>query len=184
MIWTKILDEVSKGHNVGEIHLGEALMPSMDACIDHQLKIEAILLERDINGGECMNCGKEYKRIEVKTKYIHFSYFEPACSCFPRCPLCGRMMHHEVLTNQNGCRNCGASQCIEEGKTNDYDENAKRRVEKHIRCSGVATPMSGGNFRCTDCGAVHSSNEIYDYLSKSLRNGRRPIQSGRLGGKA
>lgn len=180
MNWIEIIDKVSKGVNVGEIHLGTALMSSMDKCIELQLKEEALLLELDINGGPCLSCGKEYRKVEIKTKYIHFQYYEPSCSCFPKCPLCGRYLHHEVMTNQAGCRNCGKLQCIEEGRTNDYDESAKRRVERKIRCSGIAAPINGGNFRCDMCGAIHSEKEIYSYLSNSLRNGKRPLQAGKL----
>ena len=157
--WIKVLGNVSCGGVVGHVKMGEIMKDTMDKYISLELLTEATLLEKDVNGGECMRCGKQYKRVDVKTAYIEFHYFEPACSCYPLCPWCGRPLHHETETGMKHCSNCPSAQCPEWTTKTEWDNNEKRKVEKKHRSNGLME-MCGKVWRCSECGSMKGTSEI------------------------
>tara|TARA_B100001123_G_C15342930_1_gene1035763 strand:+ start:1003 stop:1428 length:426 start_codon:yes stop_codon:yes gene_type:complete len=48
----------------------------------------AKLMELSADGGDCPKCGAEWELVQVDNKYARFHYFDPSCSCYPRCPRC------------------------------------------------------------------------------------------------
>jgi hypothetical protein len=75
---------------------------------------QAVTLER--KGGPCPYCGVAFARIEVDNKFGKFSYYQPACRCFPVCKHvqlphgtvegCGRFLITEKLAGINYCTQC------------------------------------------------------------------------------
>ena len=101
----------SRAHlNSVEVHLDKIFprpVTDMQAILDtHILQMtkrgdsEALttLVALEAYGGECPECGKLWKKIEVKNHYADFYYFDPTCKCFPRCGRCGTSLHREWVT--------------------------------------------------------------------------------------
>ena len=55
-----------------------------------------IVLRLELEGGNCPDCSKPWHKVEVRNKMAHFDYYDPSCSCFPRCSECGSSHHRAV----------------------------------------------------------------------------------------
>jgi len=82
---------------------------------------QAACLER--KGGPCPYCGVEFARVDIDNKFGQFSYYQPACRCFPVCRSveirdrnngkyvgrvegCGRFLITEKLAGVGYCTSC------------------------------------------------------------------------------
>lgn len=155
----EVIGKVSQGIPVGSINMGEMMLITLDKYREHDLKIDAELLVLDVNGGECMRCGKAYKRVDVKNKMIEFHYFEPSCNCYPRCVWCGRLLHHESQTGQSHCSNCPAASCTEFTEKTEWNNETKKKESKRVRCGGIMR-ITGNRFKCDVCGAEKGAEQI------------------------
>lgn len=63
--------------------------------------IATLVAERD--GGGCPRCEAPWRAIAVNVqigpgKRAEFVYYDPACSCYPRCRRCGASLHREATS--------------------------------------------------------------------------------------
>jgi len=70
------------------------------------------LLKIELDGGDCLKCGKPWKRIEFSNVFLRGGYHEPDCWCHIRCPICHQWQYEEtsngdLLREDNYCYNCG-----------------------------------------------------------------------------
>ena len=162
-----VLKKVSSGDPVGRIDIGAMMMETVEQYTRYGLYNEAKMLDLDIFGGECMRCGKPFRKVAVKNKYIEFDYFEPSCNCYPRCVWCDRPLHHEAESGQKHCTNCPAPRCPEWTEKTEWNNETKKKETKKHRCSGMMI-IQGGKWVCDMCGAVKGTIEIRDsYKTKS-----------------
>lgn len=106
-------------------------------------------LAYEIKGGDCKKCGKPWVKVKVNS-YAVFEYYKPACSCFPRCPLCGRVLMAEVYNLDELCSSCKVGTHCQIW----VDVNAgsgRERITKKERCGGLMVPTNGGKFKCKRC---------------------------------
>ncbi len=70
-------------------------------------KVSAAVLMA-IDGGECTHCGTSWKEIKVDNLFALYSYFSPACNCYPKCKRCGHLMVEDVEggLSPDICPNC------------------------------------------------------------------------------
>jgi len=113
-------------------------------------------------GSNCPNCGKPWVPVYVKNKIAEFHYYVPSCSCYPRCPFCGKVLLAEVMEKAKGCTNCMISR---EGSgidakyglrckkwTTEIEHKGKKVKVANTRCPGTMVPVLGG-WECNICGA-------------------------------
>lgn len=83
-------------------------------------KETAMLLQCEVDGGDCPRCGDPWKEITFKNMFGHGRYFEPTCLCYPKCPRCRNWQYEEfsagiLKAHDWKCDACGF-QLIVDGK--------------------------------------------------------------------
>ena len=73
--------------------------------------VTAEMMQREMGGGPCPMCGVPWQRVEVRNRWGEFAYYDPACTCFPRCPRCGVSFHRFAMPRTGPekyvCKSCG-----------------------------------------------------------------------------
>jgi hypothetical protein len=154
----EIIEGICKGeYRGGRVVDMEALYtPIIKKLISQNRMQEAVLYERSAFGGNCLRCGVDYKKIsEPWNGRFTFEYYEPACTCFPHCPSCGRSLFIEMELGEKGCSHCLYVKCVEVSDVSIFNEKARKNVTKRVECGGIMTPIRGG-FRCEKCNTIRS----------------------------
>ncbi len=89
-----------------------------------------------IDGGDCIRCDKPWKTIHVSNIFAEYTYYQPACECYPKCTTtedrigCGRSLHEEW----HGVGTKRATRIV----------NGKEEYRMYLPCSNCNTwhPMS------------------------------------------
>lgn len=158
--WPGVVKSILRGEPVGKADMVEMMEYTMSRLIDANAVEPAKLLDLDVFGGECVVCHKPYRKIEVKNKWVEFSYFEPACNCYVRCPICNRSLHHEVLLNTKYCPHCGPIRCFEKTEQTAWDEQTKTKSKKTVRCTGKLVARHK-YWQCDTCQKTYTSQELH-----------------------
>ena len=53
------------------------------AATTNETLLNVLMLER--HGGNCPICGTPFKKLTINNEGGGFSFYQPACRCFPRC---------------------------------------------------------------------------------------------------
>jgi hypothetical protein len=66
----------------------------------------------ELLGGSCDVCGKKWVPFTYRHKLhgqeiLSFTYYKPACNCYPHCKRCGRLLYVEVKDKKDTCMVCG-----------------------------------------------------------------------------
>jgi len=102
------------------------------------------LIKLETLGGKCPECGKPWKKVEVKNQCADFAYFTPDCKCYPHCPACGVSFHREWamgIRDFTHCKSCGST------STPIYG----RKCDKCGHWFVTDNPAWGKGVRCEDC---------------------------------
>jgi hypothetical protein len=138
---------------VGPINLA-ALAGQNMSIIAHVVPASELRLNQlQAEGGKCPKCGKDWNRRHYKNRLAEFDIYIPACTCYPRCPMCNRVLMVEIDERLDGCTYCGPIFCTAWVKKEVATGEGKfSRQKKATPCGGACRPFLGG-FVCSDCGA-------------------------------
>lgn len=111
---------------------------------------ELYFIEKEFKGGECdnENCRKPWKKIktevEINKKKITHTFYQPSCTCYPRCFVCGRYLIIELKKELPGCRYCFGSAAL----------TCNRWIKRgRAKCNGVLELKDKyGWYECNTCG--------------------------------
>lgn len=102
----------------------------------------AIDVARDIRnalgGGECIRCGKPWRKVVVKNVYASFEYWTPACKCYP---VCRKVLRMERIkgTGRMGTIDVGCGKVLYE----EFDGAVKKVDGKHyVTCDNCETVIA------------------------------------------
>ena len=69
------------------------------------------MMQQELTGGKCPMCGQPWRKVETRNLFGEFTFYDPGCKCFPRCPECGKSFHRFAMPNTDAekytCRSCG-----------------------------------------------------------------------------
>ena len=102
----------------------------IDAANGDVMIIEALELER--KGGPCHYCGVPYKRIDVNNRYGRFSYYQPFCFCYRRCPCCDKILVVEKYLGIESCTVCYPNGSAKKKK----DESKHKKLDGKSAAAG------------------------------------------------
>ena len=143
---------------IGKIDLGEIMKDDLAELERKNAPYwDKKVVEMETYGGECPVCGESWIPVFHKNSLAKMTIYQPSCSCYPRCPFCGRVLMVEVETQGDDtrvCNNCGAKYLCPE-KVTKYDKNNRPHPAK---CEGLIVPMKGGYFQCAECQRVYSGD--------------------------
>jgi hypothetical protein len=82
-----------------------------DICLEAGLEHKWNELKLEHDGGVCPICSTPLRlrvggQMPRDNRTDLFFYWMPACSCYPTCPTCGRVMIEETFEGIDWCRNC------------------------------------------------------------------------------
>jgi hypothetical protein len=158
--WPTVVRKILKGESIGRIDMAEMMEFTLSRLLDQKKVESAMLMDIEVLGGECPVCKKPFKRVDVQNKWVSYTYYIPACSCFPQCPLCSRLMHHEVMSTSKYCTHCGPIRCFEKTETTQRDEETGRKAKKIVRCTGRLVARMK-YWQCDTCNKIYNSQELY-----------------------
>ena len=101
-------------------------------------------IELETIGGNCPRCKKAWKKVEVKSECADFTYYEPDCKCYPKCPNCGTSFHREWAM---GSRDFGTCTACNWTSHPTYG----RKCEKCGHWFSTEDPARGKGVRCEAC---------------------------------
>lgn len=131
--------------------------------------MEKRLLDLELHGGECILCGKPYKKIDAvsatASKKVLFHYFQPSCKCFLRCPICGRLLHWEMILELGYCQRCGAMRCWAKTIERDYINGSRKPTERETKCNGNLILKQDKYWVCDKCGQSYGHDELVARLT-------------------
>jgi len=102
------------------------------------------LIKLETLGGECPECRKSWRKVEVKGRCADFAYFTPDCKCYPSCRNCGTSFHREWamgIRDFTRCTSCGFTS----------DPKYGRKCEKCGHWFITENPERGKGVRCEEC---------------------------------
>jgi hypothetical protein len=105
---------------VDQARMNELQRGTYDKAADAGLpKAYLDLIVQEMTGGNCPICGKPWREIPVKNRFADFTYYDPDCICFPRCPRCRTSLHREIsaggiVGKLGDCNTCGLPEQIRE----------------------------------------------------------------------
>ena len=87
------------------------------------------IAQLEAQGGKCIRCGREWKKIEYDNIFGKGEYYEPACDCLIKCPDCKNQLYDYNVTTRlrmNGwlCPFCGFGLFV------NNDPNMEKRYGK------------------------------------------------------
>jgi DNA-directed RNA polymerase subunit RPC12/RpoP len=126
-------------HRLGEMLLKQVhyTQENINAKIDSEIEagnaagfcaeyVQLLVLEKQ--GGPCTRCGKPWRKMTVKNLLADFSYYAPACTCFPICSRCGSSLHREAALSLPSCTSCGYRKLFpSERSINDYSKKILKK---------------------------------------------------------
>lgn len=135
--------------------------------------------EKELSGGKCDKCGTAWIKTNYKNEDLLINHYKPACRCYPRCPICNRLLMVETTEGLPCCVYCF---CLNPSKTErDRPQNwtlpgctnlvvkktkdpktGKESIDynKKTKCGGSLKLQSNGNYYCTGCGKKYTTSQL------------------------
>lgn len=111
---------------------------------------QANIIAYETAGGNCPRCGEPWKYVEGE----YIGYYQPHCTCFPRCHICNRWLAFEAAGKIDHCQHCGYLACtkIVEKKADD-----NRKYTYKAPCGGklllIGAVRGASTYQCEKCNA-------------------------------
>ena len=61
----------------------------------------------EAKGGRCDKCSSPWQQVQIDNAFCTATYYQPDCNCWPRCPVCLRILEADIQLGAKHCSYCG-----------------------------------------------------------------------------